>query len=456
MALTYGFYNSTSKEDRVYDAKQISGSYYGMVHDGVFSDVGDGFICEIVDLTHVKIRSGMIYNHLMFIKNDEDYILTIPDDKYSGTGIASIEIARPPSQTKYPVGNKLQVDGIRVNGVKDGSVIGEAYVVIQKNPDSRSFELTCVNVSEFDTSRHILLAILDRAASNITVKNMIGRQSNYSLINDELGIFDDWDTVFAFGDVSEFTITSAIPQILPEGLDSLFKYYYTSGTISYIKESETAGSQFQMIMNSTPLFSEHIKVDDYISNSKGVIFKVTSYTNSGNSISLTAKRASQYNTNVPNEYLQYVNVFKKFVSGPKIITGIDQSTFIDTVINLFNNNYDEFKTDFNTDKTQYFEDWLDNNEYYMYHQSGSTQYSRFQSEIAEKLNEFTNPYVMALVNSESAEIPVSGLSDNSFISIKTDPYNVYIKDVILESDKIKVYFDPLEHDSRIMALIEEV
>lgn len=39
---TYGFYNSNDK-DRVYDAKDFSEIFNGIINDGVFMSVGDKF-----------------------------------------------------------------------------------------------------------------------------------------------------------------------------------------------------------------------------------------------------------------------------------------------------------------------------------------------------------------------------------------------------------------------------
>jgi hypothetical protein len=74
--ITYGFYNSISG-DRLYNAEQMSSLFEGMIHDGVFEDIGDAFAVSAGIGMNVKVGTGRAWFNKTWTKNDSDLNLSI-------------------------------------------------------------------------------------------------------------------------------------------------------------------------------------------------------------------------------------------------------------------------------------------------------------------------------------------------------------------------------------------
>lgn len=69
MAITYGFYNSLN-HDRVYDAKDFSEIFNGIINDGVFQSVGTGFTVTAGSGSTVKVGIGRAWLNGTWTHND--------------------------------------------------------------------------------------------------------------------------------------------------------------------------------------------------------------------------------------------------------------------------------------------------------------------------------------------------------------------------------------------------
>ena len=485
MSLTYGFYNSINR-DRVYDAKQISGLYYGVIPDGIFSTMGDGFICRKIDTTHISVGVGILYQKGLYLKNDAPVVIEVPDNLYplnythivvtqngqteypignpldvenfkigaSATlvELTNIEVYRT-QQTEYPIENPLDLNGVRVQATyiesETSAVNGKAYIVIFRDDINRLFEIKAIKEDDFDPNTQILIAIINRNNDEINIISMMGRMSEYIKINDELDI----NNSPIVGDICKFSLTAT------RSINFYTKepYYSCSGILSYLSsEGESGGGVFQMV-SVYNFFGEGCKINDYVITSNGIIFKITSKTDSGTSISIEGYRVTPTSFDsslfADDPLLAYVNTYVNNNKGMKLVTGICQSIYVDDVTRVMNNEYSKFLDDWKTTKPDEYSDWLDNNEYYMYHQEGSTQYDRFTSEV----NGLQNPYQIfpgdIEPNSESAIISVSNIPSDAFIEIKTDPYGLYIKSITVNANSIIITYNKVYTSYRVYAIV---
>lgn len=77
MSFTYGFYNS-SNHDRVYDAKDFSDIFNGIIVDGVFQSIGTGFIVKADGTNKVTVGIGRAWLNGTWNYNDALMSLTLP------------------------------------------------------------------------------------------------------------------------------------------------------------------------------------------------------------------------------------------------------------------------------------------------------------------------------------------------------------------------------------------
>ena len=78
MAFTYGFYNALD-HDRLYDAKEMSRIFDGLITDGIYAEVGNKFIVRASsEANSVIIGSGRAWFNYTWNYNDSDMILTGP------------------------------------------------------------------------------------------------------------------------------------------------------------------------------------------------------------------------------------------------------------------------------------------------------------------------------------------------------------------------------------------
>ena len=78
MALTYGFYNSLSK-DRMYNAVQISEIFDGIIGDGIYESIGDWFTVKSTTGMNITVGTGRAWFNHTWTKNDAPLPLTVED-----------------------------------------------------------------------------------------------------------------------------------------------------------------------------------------------------------------------------------------------------------------------------------------------------------------------------------------------------------------------------------------
>ncbi len=76
MALTYGFYNSIAG-DRVYDARDLSQLFDGIINDGIFMSIGDYFFVTPGTGMKVVVGTGRAWFNSSWTLNDSPIILTV-------------------------------------------------------------------------------------------------------------------------------------------------------------------------------------------------------------------------------------------------------------------------------------------------------------------------------------------------------------------------------------------
>lgn len=77
MAFTYGFYNSLN-HDRLYDARDFSSIFDGIINDGVFQSIGTAFVVEADTGTIVNIGIGRAWFDSTWSFNDSIMPLQMP------------------------------------------------------------------------------------------------------------------------------------------------------------------------------------------------------------------------------------------------------------------------------------------------------------------------------------------------------------------------------------------
>lgn len=108
MTVTSGFFPSV-EGDRKYTAEQFGAMFNGVISDGIFSSVGDGFAVSADGTMVITVGSGRGWFNLSWIKNDADITVTVDTadptndridtlvikvDKTAGVRASSIEIVK--------------------------------------------------------------------------------------------------------------------------------------------------------------------------------------------------------------------------------------------------------------------------------------------------------------------------------------------------------------------------
>ena len=76
MTLTYGFYNS-SAGDRKYDAVQMSSIFDGIIHDGIYSSIGNSFAVTHQSGRNITVGTGRAWFDHTWSFNDAAIPLSI-------------------------------------------------------------------------------------------------------------------------------------------------------------------------------------------------------------------------------------------------------------------------------------------------------------------------------------------------------------------------------------------
>lgn len=77
MSITCGFYNSING-DRVYDAKDLSSLFDGIINDGIFMSIGDCFMVKPSNGMNIIVGTGRAWFNSSWTHNDAPIRLAIP------------------------------------------------------------------------------------------------------------------------------------------------------------------------------------------------------------------------------------------------------------------------------------------------------------------------------------------------------------------------------------------
>ena len=91
MAIKSGFFNSMN-HDRIYDADDINSIFDGIITDGVFGNIGNRFQVTQTGGMTVNIGTGKARLHQIFVENDANLLLTIPQSDVLLNRIDSIVV----------------------------------------------------------------------------------------------------------------------------------------------------------------------------------------------------------------------------------------------------------------------------------------------------------------------------------------------------------------------------
>lgn len=91
MVVKSGFFNSMN-HDRMYDADDINSIFDGIITDGVFGNIGNRFQVTQTGGMTVNIGTGKARLHQIFVENDADLLLTIPQSDVLLNRIDSIVV----------------------------------------------------------------------------------------------------------------------------------------------------------------------------------------------------------------------------------------------------------------------------------------------------------------------------------------------------------------------------
>ena len=91
MAVKSGFFNSMN-HDRMYDADDFNSIFDGIITDGVFGNIGNRFQVTQTGGMTVNIGTGKARLHQIFIENDANLLLTIPQSDVLLNRIDSIVV----------------------------------------------------------------------------------------------------------------------------------------------------------------------------------------------------------------------------------------------------------------------------------------------------------------------------------------------------------------------------
>ena len=99
MSLTYGFYDSINK-DRVYTAKQMCAIFDGVIHDGVFAEIGKKFAVSPVSNMTIKVGDGRAWFDHTWTYLDADMQLTVSAAHTSYSRIDAVVLEVDSSDSK--------------------------------------------------------------------------------------------------------------------------------------------------------------------------------------------------------------------------------------------------------------------------------------------------------------------------------------------------------------------
>lgn len=183
MSVKSGFFNAINN-DRLYDAPQIGQFFDGSLTNGVLSSIGKGFALSAAGGLAINIGSGLAYINGFYFYNSDDYEYTIPEEAF-GTGegaITGLEISEPP-QTEYPVGNKLDLGFIKV----DGLIVESCFLVIELDIVRRNIFFSYAPLNNA-ADNQFPIAIISRDDDFVSIEPLIGDNRGLGIVTGLLQI----------------------------------------------------------------------------------------------------------------------------------------------------------------------------------------------------------------------------------------------------------------------------
>lgn len=142
MALTYGFFNSVN-HDRMYDARQMSRIFDGIINDGVFQNIGDLFAVTPNEGMNILVGSGRAWFNGTWTLNDTNYSLTVTDSNplYSRIDAVVLEVDE---RSEGRVNSLKMIDGTAASDPQRPTLINTelvhqyplAYITVAANASS--------------------------------------------------------------------------------------------------------------------------------------------------------------------------------------------------------------------------------------------------------------------------------------------------------------------------------
>lgn len=348
MSVTSGFFPiNIGIKDLLYDSEQVSRYFQGLYLNGVLTSIGDFFTCEVIDINHVKVKSGFGYLNGLYVYNKNDYICEIPDSVYPAPPISSIVISNPP-QLNYPIGNPLDLGDIIVSGLpSDIEIIG---IEIENKPQ-------------------------------------LDYPENYPL---------------DLGDIKIRPITNEIPLIRVGNCYIIVRLYEESRSFSI----------------------EAISIDNYNINTDLLIAKVTRDENG-----ITLKNVVGFSDDI--------------ITGAPMLIGLNQKAYFTDLMNVLDEVYSNFISNWQSAKEAYYTSWQANNVYCL---DTLDQYNRLMAELDGKSNKPLKKSIEVSKNDITKTITYNNMPQNIYVDAYSIPSNLAITNISVEGSDIIINFLPAYND----------
>lgn len=241
MSLSFGFYNSVNG-DRVYNADQMSSLFEGIIHDGVFSDVGNALDVSVSTGMNVKVGSGRAWFNNTWTKIDSDIIVPL--------SAAEVVLSRKDTVV-------LEIDSsisVRTNSIK----------VIKGTPASTPVAPTLTNTSTVHQYPLAIITVGPGVTTIVTgnITNMIGTESCPYVAGLLRNV--DTETIDAVndritevnGNISDVNSTIEAVNVDIAALKNPVEValtYYVSTTGSDANDGKTAGTPFRTLTKTASM-----------------------------------------------------------------------------------------------------------------------------------------------------------------------------------------------------------
>ena len=393
MSLTSGFFDSKDK-DRLYDASQLSKMFIGLISkNGVYSSIGEVY-------ENSKDPSLCINPFKLTIINSTTFKI--------GKGLAYINgffvyndsdhILTIPPNEYYPL---IPIKSIFID--KDPQI---------EYPSGNPIDLGDISVKEIESEYTVLDVRMD-------IEPQLDYPSGNSL---------DLGDIKVGAHPSKKILKNVEIMVNPQ-LD------YPEGNILDLGDIQVDawyGDEYYYII---------IDFDEY---NRTIDIKAVDDVNYNRDNRLVLYEIRREGSNI--EITNYISRSQYNFMSTNLITGLMTSTNdIQSNMNM-TSEYITFLNNWTRDSNRKFNDWLDNNKYYLWHSEDSTQYDRMSSEIDSKE---VDPYVQDDVlkyGTTSKSIEINTDLTNKKIRVISSPYglsinNIEVTDNIVTINYFKIYLD---------------